>query len=145
MMNPFAEVNWNPDRPARRKFAVSLMVGFPCLAAVLLLVDHFRHGGWSARPGWLAAIGFAAGLLFWLLPGIARPFYRVWYFIGCCFGFVMGNTLLGLFFYLAVTPMGCLRRLAGRPSFSRGMDRNQATYWEDVEKVVDPKSYFRQF
>ncbi|MFT4587452.1 MAG: hypothetical protein ACI9VS_002084, partial [Candidatus Binatia bacterium] len=29
MLNPFKEVDWNPDLPARRKFAVSLVIGFP--------------------------------------------------------------------------------------------------------------------
>ena len=34
MINPFSEVNWNPDRPARKKFAVSLIIGFPAIAVV---------------------------------------------------------------------------------------------------------------
>ena len=145
MMNPFAEVNWNPDRAARRKFAMSLMIGFPCLAIVLLLAGHFRHGGWAAGPAWLAVAGFAAGLILWLLPAIAKPFYRVWYFLGCCVGFVMGNLLLSLFFYLAITPVGWLVRISGRQSLARGFDRKKTTYWHDADKVVDPKGYFRQF
>jgi hypothetical protein len=127
MMNPFTEVNWNPDGAGRRKFAVSLMIGFPCIAVVLLLAGHFHTGIWKPGLIWLGAIGFAAGLVFWALPGIARPFYVVWYFIGCCIGFVMGNLLLSLFFYLVITPIGWLKRMGGRGAVSKGFDRTKET------------------
>ena len=29
MVNPFNEVSWNPDLRERRKFALSLVIGFP--------------------------------------------------------------------------------------------------------------------
>ncbi len=37
MLNPFKEVNWHPDLATRRTFARSLVIGFPCLAVVLVL------------------------------------------------------------------------------------------------------------
>ncbi len=145
MMNPFTEVNWNPDLPARRKFGVSLMIGFPCIAAVLLLAGHFAKGGWKPGLFWLGGIGFACGLVFWALPVIAKPFYLVWYFIGCCIGFVMGNLVLTLFFFVLLTPVGWLMHLMGRRSVSKGFDKAKATYWEDAEQAPDPKRYFQQF
>jgi hypothetical protein len=145
MMNPFTEVNWNPDRPARRKFAVSLMIGFPCLAALFLLAGHFFKGGWKPGLCWLGAGGFAAGLLLWLLPGVAKPFYQAWYFIACCAGFVTGNLLLSAFFYLVIWPIGGVMRAAGRGSLTKGFDKSRATYWDEAEKAPDPKAYFRQF
>jgi hypothetical protein len=145
MMNPFTEVNWNPDRAARRKFAVSLMIGFPCIAVLLVLGRHFARGGWPHGPLWLGAIGFAAGLVFWVLPGIAKPAYRLWYFVGCCIGIVMGNLLLALFFYLLITPLGLLMRAMGRRPVSKGFDKSKSSYWEDAEKVSDPRRYYQQF
>jgi hypothetical protein len=145
MMNPFTEVNWNPDRAGLRKFGISLMIGFPCIAAVILLVGHFAKGGWKHGPMWLAAIGFALGLIFWALPGIAKPFYKIWYFFGCCIGFVMGNLVLSLFFYLLISPIGLFMRAAGRRSVTKGFDKTKTTYWEDSEKVKDDKAYYQQF
>ncbi|MDB6016442.1 MAG: hypothetical protein JWR19_931 [Pedosphaera sp.] len=145
MMNPFTEVNWNPDRAARRKFGVSLMIGFPCIALVMLLVRHFAKGGWAHGPLWLAAIGFALGLVFWILPGISKPFYQVWYFIGCCLGFVMGNLVLSLFFYGVISIIGLLMRAGGRRSVSKGFDPAKTTYWDDAPKVADSKGYYQQF
>ena len=76
MVNPFKEVNWNPGPRERRKFALSLVIGFPCIAVVLLLVGWLRGKGWNLP---LAAIvgggGLAVGLVLLALPQIARPFY----------------------------------------------------------------------
>jgi hypothetical protein len=145
MMNPFTEVNWNPDRPARRKFGLSLMIGFPCIAAVLLLGGHLAKGGWKPGLFWLGGVGFALGLVFWALPAIAKPFYLVWYFLGCCVGFVVGNLVLTLFFYALLSPVGCLMRFRGRRPLTKGFDKTKTTYWENAEKAVDVKSYYQQF
>jgi hypothetical protein len=146
MVNPFADVNWKPDLAGKRKFAVSLIFGFPCIALLMFLVRGLAGGHW--RPGglvWLAVAGSAAGMILWALPMIARPFYVVWYFIGCCMGFVMGNLLLSVFFYLVVTPIGWLMRIAGKISLARGFDKSKPTYWQEGEKVVDLRDYYRQF
>ena len=90
-------------------------------------------------------IGCAVGVMLWLLPQIARPFYVVWYFIGCCMGIVMGNLLFSLFYFLVITPFGLVMRLAGRDPLRKKFNRATPTYWQDAEKVVDPARYYRQF
>ena len=145
MMNPFKEVNWNPSLPERRKFALSLIIGFPCVALVLSLVNWFAHHAWKPFFLWLGIVGFGVGVVLWLLPQIAKPFYLIWYFIACCMGIVIGNVLFAVFFYLVFTPMGLALRATGRKVFTMGFDKTQATYWRDAEKVVDLKRYYRQF
>src|SRR5712671_4658214 len=105
MMNPFADVNWNPDVPARRKFAVSLIIGFPVIAVLFGTVTFVAKHAWKPFFLWLGVIGLAVGVVLWLVPQIAKPFYMVWYFIACCMGIVIGNTLFALFFYLVFTPL----------------------------------------
>lgn len=145
MLNPFKDTNWNPGTAEKRKFAVSLIIGFPLLAAVFALVGWLRSGAWSGGFVWLAVIGAALGAVLWVLPQIARPFYLVWYFAACCLGIVISNLLIAAFFYLVFTPIGLLMRAAGRDPLQKRLDRSRATYWHDVEKVVDGERYFRQF
>ena len=145
MINPFKDTNWNPGTAERRKFAHSLMIGFPIIAAVLAGIARLSHGAWRPGFAWLAAIGFAVGALLWLAPQIARPFYVVWYGLAACIGIVVSNTLLALFYYLVVTPIGLVRRLLGRDSMARKFDPAAASYWRDVKRSVDPGRYFRQF
>jgi len=147
MVNPFAEVKWQPDLAERRKFAKSLVIGFPCLALVFLLLGWARKGVWDANLHnalWLAGGGALAGVVFWLLPQIARPFYVIWYFLACCIGIVVGNLLLGAFFYLIVTPFGLAKRL-GKPAITKGFNKTATTYWRDAATPADPARYYKQF
>ena len=103
MINPFKDTNWNPDRAERRKFARSLVIGFPALAVVFALAGLVKT---HAFPAWtisLAVIGAGAGAVFWIVPQIARPFYLAWYFLACCIGSVVSNALLVAFYYLVIT------------------------------------------
>jgi hypothetical protein len=146
MLNPFKEVNWRPNRAEKRRFAVSLMVGFPCLALLFFVGHGLASHAWNPmRFLWLGGAGFGAGLLFWLLPAVALPFYLVWYFLSCCIGLVAGNLLLSLFFYTAITGIGSLLRLFGRPPLSKGFARGTASYWQDAEPAGTPERYYRQY
>ncbi len=145
MINPFTDTNWNPDRAERRKFAKSLIIGFPIVAAAMAVAAHLHGGGWKPGFLWLGAMGCLAGMILWLLPGIARPFYLVWYFVACCIGIVMGNLLVTAFFFLAITPAALIMRLVGRDPLKRQFDPQMKSYWREAQKVVDPERYFRQF
>ena len=145
MLNPFSEINWNPDRSERREFARSLMAGFPLLALLFFAVVRWKTGMWAHWPIWMGCCGLAAGALLWIAPQLARPIYVAWHAIGGVFGFVISNLLLVLVFYLVITPIGVLLRLAGKDPLDRRLDRSAATYWKDAEKPVDARRYFRQF
>lgn len=145
MMNPFHDVNWSPDVPARRKFAVSLIIGFPIIAVLFGVGTFVAKHSWKPFFLWLGLIGLAVGVVLWLVPQIAKPFYMVWYFIACCMGLVIGNTLFALFFYLVFTPMGLCLRLRRRPAITKGFNQAQKSYWRDAEKSVALKRYYRQF
>ncbi len=146
MVNPFKEVNWNPGLRERRKFALSLVIGFPCIALILLLLGVLRGKGWNFP---LAAIlgggGLALGLILLALPQVARPFYVAWYFVACCIGTVVGNLALGIVFFVLVTGLGLLMRALGRRSMRKTFDRQATTYWQDAEPVEDANRYYRQF
>src|ERR1019366_7624364 len=73
MVNPFKEVNWNPGPRERRKFALSLVICFPCIAMVLLVLGWLRGRGWNLPLA--AAVGgggLGLGLLLLVLPQIGR-------------------------------------------------------------------------
>lgn len=147
MVNPFHEVNWRPDLAQRRQFAKSWILGFPCLAVVIWLLGWIARGHWDAHLTtalWVAGAGAGAGLILYLLPQIAHPFYLVWYGLACCIGLVVSNLMLAGMFYLIITPIGLLRRLAAS-SFRKSFDRPCPTYWQDAGPPPPPHRYFKQF
>jgi len=148
MLNPFAEINWKPAVNERRKFALSLVLGFPCVAVVLLLAGWLVKGHWQANLQaalWLGGGGVALGGVLWAVPQIARPFYVVWYFLACCMGLVLGNVLLAGFFYLVLTPVGLAKRCCSKPAIAKRFDRQATTYWKDAGPAPEPERYYKQF
>jgi hypothetical protein len=146
MVNPFREVNWNPGPQERRKFALSLIIGFPSVALVLLAIGWLRGRGLNfPLAASVGGGGLAVGLLLLALPQIARPVYVAWYFVACCIGTVVGNLALGIVFFVLVTGIGLLMRALGRRPVRKTFDKRAATYWQDAEQVDDPNRYYRQF
>ena|SRR5437870_1022234 len=145
MLNPFKDVNWNPTIAEKRKFAGSLIVGFPVIAILFSTLGRLTTHAWKPFFLWLGVFGLAIGIVLWLLPQIAKPFYVAWYFVACSIGIVVGNVLLSAFYFLVITPIGLAMRAAGRQPLRKGFAKDAATYWRDAEKSVDPQRYYRQF
>ena len=146
MINPFKQVNWNPDARDRRKFSQSLLIGFPCLAVALLLMGKLTTGSWNFPLAVkVGGIGVAAGLVFLAAPALTKPFYLAWYFIACCIGLVVGNLLLVLVFYSIFTGIGLLLRVLRRVAVRRTLDKRATTYWQEARPPTDLRRYYRQF
>ena len=146
MLNPFKEVNWNPDTAALRTFARSLVIGFPCIAVAFLLAGLLAGKGWNISFALkLGGFGAAAGVLFYAVPVIAKPFYIVWYALACCIGLVVGNVLLGLIFYVLVTGIALVRRFFGSQPIRKTPDPQAKTYWLAAAPPLNLKRYFSQF
>ena len=135
-----------PATAARRTFAKSLVIGFPCLAVVLLLAGYLTGKDWNFGPPLkLGGIGAAAGVLFYAVPATARPFYVVWYALACCIGLVVGNVVLALIFYVLVTGIGLVKRLFGSQPIRKTPDPQAKTYWLAAAPASNRKRYFSQF
>jgi hypothetical protein len=66
------------------------------------------------------------------------------------FAFVLGwiNTriLLGIFFYLILTPIGLIMRISGKDLIDQKIDKGAKSYWKKRERVpFDPAQYERLF
>ncbi len=146
MINPFKDVNWNPGREEKRKFARSLIVGFPILALVWLVIGRVFGGMWHVQPAIMVGGGGAVlGAILWTMPQIAKPVYVLWYGIACSIGTVISNALLITFYLTVVTLFGTVRRALGKGSLEKGVNKAAQTYWRDAEKILDPKRYYSQF
>ena len=147
MINPFKEINWKPGESELRKFAWSLIIGFPCLALVFFIAKWVRAGALPQTAFFikLAIIGVLVGLVCLLLKPLARPLYVVWYALACCIGIVMANLLFMLMFYGLFTPIGLFMRLIGRDPLKLKFQRGTPTYWLDAEPAPPPAQYFRQY
>lgn len=148
MINPFHEINWRPGKADLHKFALSLIIGFPCIALIFFIFAWLRHHSMPVPLGYLqlAGVGAGAGLICMLIPVIARPLYFVWFTATACIGLVMSNLIIGLLYYGLFTPIGLVMRLFGRDALALKWQKGKTgSYWKDVPPPGSAESYFSQY
>ena len=78
---------------------------------------------------------FASAILFFIVaitfPSLLGPFNRAWFKFGLLLGQAVNPVILGLVFFLVVTPIGVFRRLLGKDSLHLKPKPNLKSYWID--------------
>lgn len=122
-----------------RKFG--LMVGGVCVGLGLLFwLRHKAHFPYFLGPGVGLVLGGA------LVPRALKYIYIAWMSVAFVLGFVMAHVILTLFFFLVLTPIGLLARVAGKDFLSLKLDRRAGSYWIPREpRAKSPADYERQF
>ncbi len=87
-----------------------LLTGGIVAALFGLLLPWLFDYAWPTWPWILAALLAGLGLLF---PPALGPVYRVWMKFGHVMGFINSRLILGLMYYLMITPIGAIMRLFG--------------------------------
>ena len=122
-----------------RKFGLMVGGGFAVLGLLFLwrLKPHWPYFGW---PG---AVLMAFGAV---LPRALKYVYIAWMSVAFVLGFIISHIILGLFFFLVITPIGLLARLFGKDFLSLKLDAKAKSYWLPREsKSKSPADYERQF
>jgi hypothetical protein len=100
-----------------------VFAGVCALVAALSRYHDGRHWAW-----WLvAAVLFA--LTGWLIPHWLRPLNRLWTKLGLLLAMVISPLVLAMLFYVCVTPIGWLMRLAGKDPLRLQYEPLAQTYW----------------
>ncbi len=119
-----------------RQFAVVLASVFGLLA----LWSFFYAGVlWL----WLLA-ALVSLVLAWLAPNSLRPLASAWMWIGHWLGFVNTRVLLGMVFFLVITPVSLLFRMTGRDALAL-RHKQASSYWQKQDKSWLPDDFKNQF
>jgi hypothetical protein len=108
----------------------------------------FYRGKYTALSSFLLASGALLVLLGALRPQLLVVPNRLWMKLAEAMGFVMTRVILGIVFFLIVTPIGLVRRLFGGDPLSRRAGRTAAaeSYWKPyTERRSDPKHYEKMY
>jgi Na+/proline symporter len=123
-----------------RKFG--LLVG----GVFLLLALWFGWRGRAIFP-YLTAVG---GVLFGLgavAPRVLRHVYVAWMAVALVLGIVVSTTLLTVFYYVVVTPVGLAARVMGKDFLTRRREPKASSYWilRDRSRPKSPQEYEQQY
>jgi len=129
----------NTTRRELRKFGITFFV---ILEVVSVYLWFQQHGIWP----WCAGAGvffLGAGLL---IPQLLRPIFNMWMKLAFVLAWINTRLILGVFFYLILTPTGLLMRLFGKELLDVTFDRTCTTYWRKRDQAgFDRKRCERQF
>jgi hypothetical protein len=119
-------------------------IGLPILFAIAGNGEMLGLSAFTIMAG-CAAIGLLGALVVWALPRAGRVLYDGWIEGASPIGWTVTHLVLAAVYYLVLTPIGLLMRLAGRDPMRRTIDPNAATYWIERKNPIESKRYFRQF
>ena len=81
-----------------------------------------------------------------LWPKILLPLQKLWMIAAVMIGWLMTRVILGLLFYLAITPINLFSRLAGKKFLDVEIDRTRKSYWNyRTEQEKERSAYEKQF
>jgi hypothetical protein len=122
-----------------RKFGVTMCVVLSVFAAFSL----YRGGNWWP---YLFGAGGALLVLGLIAVPLLRPVYVGWMKFAQILGWFNTRLILGVFFYLVMTPAGLLMRLFGKDPLNRKIDRQAKSYWiHRTHGEFDKKRYEHLF
>jgi hypothetical protein len=126
------------DDKGLRQFA--LVTGAIVVALFGLLLPWLFGFEWPAWPWVLTAVLVSTGMA---VPKALRPVYKSWMRFGLILNYVTTPIILGIVFYLLITPFGLVRRLVAKDPMARRIN-NETSY--RVASVKRPaKSMERPF
>ncbi len=105
-----------------------------------LLLPWLLSRAWPIWPWVLAGTLAGLGLT---CPRALTPVYRGWMKFGHVMGFINTRILLGLVFYLILTPLGVLMRLFGWDPMQRRLGQN--TSYRVPSRDKDQRHFERPF
>jgi hypothetical protein len=132
--------------PKKRSYRTERDFGL-LVGGVLLALGGwwFYRGRYAALSTVLLALGATLMLLGALLPQWLVVPNRLWMGLAEAMGFVMTRVILGVVFFLFVTPIGLVRRLFGGDPLGRRAQRTES-YWKPyTERRRDPKHYEKMY
>jgi hypothetical protein len=116
---------------------------FAVVFALIGLWPLISSGGvrlWSLA----VAAGFLIAAL--VLPTVLGPLNRLWLRFGLLLHRIVNPIVLGIMFFLVITPMGVVMRLFGKDLLKLRYDRSAASYWVSrTPPGPEPKSLNHQF
>ena len=122
------------DRKGLREFG--LTTGAAVVVIFGLFFPWLLNLDWPLWPWLIAAVFWSLALLkpLWL-----RWIYRAWMHFGLLASRVMTPLVLGIVFFVMITPMAMIMRLMGKDPLRRALDRNQESYRVQSTKSPDEK------
>ena len=124
---------------SERSFGIVFAVVFAIVALWPLMAD----GGVRLWAAVVAGLFLALALV---APGILKPLNLLWFKFGMVLHKIVNPLIMGLLFFVTVTPIALLMRALGKRPLALEADASLESYWIERDPPgPDPETMKRQF
>jgi len=129
----------NTDPKNLKKFAFTMFAAL-VIAATILFVKHKNGYFWI----------YSIGILFFLSGNFCakslKPLYIAWMKITYALSWINIRLLLGIIFYLVLTPIGIILKLFRKKGLlDNRIDIKKTSYWEKNDSISNIADFEKQF
>ncbi len=128
--------------PDSRKDVRKFGLLFSAVGIVIAGITYFRQS--DIWPVFLALAAFFLLAALLAVP-LLRPVYTGWMKFAFILGWVNTRIILGIAFFLVLTPIGVLIRLFGKNPVDIRVERDRGSYWIKRDTPYDPRQSEHQF
>lgn len=134
------------ENVSRRSVEIGSNRSFGVVMGVVCLVLS-GLGFWVGSAYWPIWTGAAAvfGSLALLWPRLLSPLNRVWFWFGLALHKVVNPLVMGALFFVVITPIGLLMRLAGNRPLGLRFEPDTSSYWVTRGSALQPGPMTKQY
>jgi ABC-type uncharacterized transport system permease subunit len=134
------DIHRNPSRRELLWFGLLLLLFFGLVGGLVL----WRSESLTASIS-IWTVGGLLTVVYYAVRPLRLPIFLGWIYVAYPIGFVMSHLVLGVIYFLVITPIGLIMRLLGRDPMERQFDRAAKSYWTRRGAAARTERYFRQF
>ena len=108
---------------SERSFGIVFAVVFAIIAVWPLVF----HGG-SVRL-WALAVAAVFLVIAFAAPHVLKPLNRLWFRFGMLLSRIISPIVMGIIFFITVTPIGLIRRIKNPDPLNQAFDKDAESYW----------------
>lgn len=115
-------------------------------AAVFALIGALPMLGGGDIRAWALIVAALFLIAAFAFPKLLRPLNLLWFRFGLLLHKIVNPLVMGMLFFLTVTPIALIMRLAGKDPLNKAFDKTADSYWvkRDPEEM-QPDHMRRQF
>lgn len=115
-------------------------------AVVFSIIGLWPLIGGGAPRVWALSVGGAFLAVALIYPTILGPLNRLWMQFGLLLHKITNPLIMGLVFFISVTPIALIMKIMGKDPLNRKIDREAKSYWIEREPPgPPPESMTNQF
>jgi ABC-type uncharacterized transport system permease subunit len=131
--------NIDHSKPALKKFGITIGIVLFVIAGLLFYNNNSVYIYWGIS----SLLLIVSGLIF---PILLKPLNFIWMSFAVVLGFFMTRVILGILFYIIITPIGLIAKLFGKDFIDKRISKEKVSYWNYREqKEFSKEIYERQF